>query len=121
MKPPSELEHLLSAPPHLDDDGFTERVMARLPEARSGAPSRRGVALAVSLFAALAGAVMLPGSRVALDAVSAVLGPLLAIPLDPVRSSAALMSMGTTALAVHGVVLAMIVWGAVALARAEAP
>ncbi len=120
MKPSSDLEQLLSAPPYLDDDGFTERVMARLPEARDSARSRRSVVLAVSTCAALVGAVILPGSQVAIAAVRDLLEPLLATPLDPVRSGAALMSLGTTALAIHGVVLAMIVWGAVALARGEA-
>ncbi len=120
MRPSSELERLLSAPPHLDDDGFTERVMARLPEARDGARSRRGVVLALSTCAALVGAVMLPGSQVAIAAVRDLLNPLLAMPLDPERSAAALASMGTMTLAVQGAVLAMVVWGAVALARGEA-
>jgi cytochrome c oxidase assembly factor CtaG len=120
MRPSNDLEHLLSAPPHLDDEGFTARVMARLPEARAGTRSRRSIVLAASLCAALVGAVMLPGSQVALAAVRDVLEPLSAMPLDPVRSGGALMSLGTTALTVHGVILVMIVWGAVALGRGEA-
>lgn len=120
MKPSSNLERLLSAPPYLDDDGFTGRVMARVPESNDGARSRRSVILAVSACAALVAAAIVPGSRAAVAAVRDLLEPLLTLPLDPVRSGAALASMGTTALTVDGVVLAMIVWGAVALARGEA-
>jgi hypothetical protein len=117
MRPSNDLEHLLSAAPHLDDEGFTARVMARLPEPRASTRALRGVVLAVSLCASFVGAVTLPGFQVALAAVRDVLGPLLALPVDPVRSGAALTSAGTAALALQGVVLVMIVWGAVALAR----
>src|SRR5574337_776669 len=116
MRPSNDLDHLLAEAPHLDDEGFTARVMARLPESRSGTRALRGVVLAVSLCASFVGAVTLPGFQVALAAVRDVLGPLLALPLDPVRSGAALMSVGAAALALQGVVLVMIVWGAVALA-----
>ncbi len=120
MSPSNDLEHLLSAAPHLDDEGFTARIMAQLPESRSGTRALRGVVLAASLCASFVGAVTLPGFQVALAAVRGVLGPLLASPLDPVRSGAALTSAGTAALALPGVVLGMIVWGVVALARDEA-
>ena len=32
---PPSLESLLAAPPHVDDDGFTPRVMAALPRRRA--------------------------------------------------------------------------------------
>lgn len=117
MRPSDELEQLLSAAPHLDDAGFTARVMARLPESRSRASARRAVVLAVSLCAAFAGALTLPGFQVALAAVSDALGPLLAVASDPARAAAQLASVGMGALAVQGIVLVMIVWGAAALAR----
>lgn len=119
MRPSNNLEHLLSAAPHLDDEGFTARVMARLPESRSGTRALRGLVLAASLGASFVGALTLPGFQVALAAVRDVLGPLLASPLDPVRSGAVLTSAGTAAV-LPAVVLGMIVWGVVALARDEA-
>ncbi len=119
MRPTNDLEQLLSATPHLDDEGFTARVMARLPDARASTRSRLRLVLAASLCAALVGVVALPGSQAVLVAVRDVLEPLLAMPLDPGRAGAALTSTGATGLAVHGVLLVMIVWGAVALARSE--
>jgi hypothetical protein len=120
MRPSNDLEHLLSAAPHLDDEGFTARVMARLPESRSGTRALRAVVLAVSLCASFVGAVTLPGFQVALAAVRDVLGPLPALPLDPVRWGAALTSAGAAALALQAVALVMMVWGVMALARDEA-
>jgi anti-sigma factor RsiW len=115
-----DLEHLLSAAPHLDDEGFTGRVMAQLPKQRFRPRTLRGAVLAVSLCVSFLVAVTLPGCQAALAAVRDVLEPLLALPLDPARSGAALASAGPTLLALQAIILFTIVWGAVALARDEA-
>lgn len=121
MRPTNDLEHLLANPPHLDDEGFTARVMARLPEPGPRARPLRGLVLGVSSCASLAVAVALPPVRVALGAVRELLEPVLAFAVDPLRSGAALVSAGTATgtatLALGGAVLMVIVWGAVAIAR----
>lgn len=120
MRPSSELEQLLSAPPYLDDEGFTVRVMARVAERRAGTRVRRRVISAMWSCAAILGAAMPPASGVVRAVVRDVLQPLLAVPFDPARSGAALMSTGAAALTVYGIVLVMTIWGAVALARDDA-
>ena len=67
--PPPSLESLLASPPHVDDAGFTDRVMARLPRRRRAprvvyalvpAATAVGAAIAVLLCgASLASAPML--------------------------------------------------------------
>lgn len=67
MKTPRDpLDETLGAAPYLDDAGFTERVLARLPERhRDRRPLVLGVATAL---AAVAGVVALPGLIVGLQA-----------------------------------------------------
>jgi len=97
---------LHQAPAAIPDDGFTERVMGALPGRRPRATLRSWIILAAAVVAFLVGYFFL---HVA-DGVVIALQVFLSEPFSPVS---------VTALSILAVVLGMVVWGTVALARDE--
>ena len=100
-----ELETLLSLAPHVDDEGFTERVMAQLP-ARAPTLRTRTAILLASTVASCGVVALVPGARQLLVDIS--LG---------LAGSSAATGPGLVAAAA---VVALLVWGAVAAASSEA-
>jgi hypothetical protein len=99
------LEKLLSAAPQIDDDGFTENLMLRLPPRRDMLRIRTTILLAFS-FAACVIVAAVPGARHFLaEFVSG-------FSSSPVVANFSLL---TTA-----VLAALLTWGAVAAATTEA-
>ena len=89
------LDDALSGEPHLDDDGFTDRVLARLP-ARRRDPRPLVLGAACAAAAALAAA-FLPGLVEA--ALPALLrGPLALQPLAALAAGASALAAGVAAL-----------------------
>ena len=99
------LESLLSKAAHIDDDGFTEALMTRLPPSRPSLRMRTTILLAATLTSCSVVAAV-PGARRFLAEISVVF----------VSGSAA---AGSSLLAA-GVVVALAVWGAMAAASSEA-
>ncbi len=99
------LESLISKAPHIDDDGFTEALMTRLPPSRPSLRMRTTILLAATLTSCSVVAAV-PGVRRFLAEISVVF----------VSGSAA---AGSSLLAA-GVVVALAVWGAMADASSEA-
>ena len=99
------LEKLLSTAPPIDDDGFTENLMLRLPPQRDILRIRTTLLLAFT-FAACAIVVAVPGAR-----------HFLAELVSGFSSSSVVadLSLLTTA-----VLAALLIWGAVAAAISEA-
>ncbi len=99
------LESLLSKAPHIDDDGFTEALMIRLPPGR---PSLRvrAIILLASTVTSCSVVAAVPGARRFLVEISA----------GFVSASA---ETGYSLLAT-GIVVALVVWGAMAAASSEA-
>ena len=87
---------------HLSDDGFTDGVLRALPPPRRRL--RTPILLCSGLLAALVGFFLLPGGDLLLGAVEAVV---------------AYRPRGGEAPVVSFVLIAMVIWGAVAAARAE--
>lgn len=102
---PNSLESLLSKVPHIDDDGFTEAVMMRLPPSR---PSlrMRAIILIASTAAPCCLVAAIPAARRLLAEIS----------VGFVSGSTATGSN----LLVAGIVVALVVWGAMAAASSEA-
>jgi hypothetical protein len=99
--PRDPLDETLVAEPYLDDDGFTERVLARLPERhRDFRPLVLGVATAL---AAAIGVVALPGLILGMQAMLLATAP----------------SLPATALLVAGAGAAAAALGALCLALAD--
>lgn len=107
------LEELLAEPaPHLDDDGFTARVVARLP--RPALVRERHLILGIAtLLAALV--VVLTPAGAGVGAAFELVGQVIA-GRAPSSPSAGLP---LAALISGGVLLLLSMWGAVALARAQ--
>jgi hypothetical protein len=104
MTAPDRLEELLEREPHIDDAGFTERVLAALP-ARRRDPRLAILATAAALASAL-GALFLPGAVAgALEAIAAWRPPS-ALPPDALLAGLA-AALGAAAAA----------WGAVEAGR----
>ena len=99
------LESLLSKAPHIDDDGFTEALMIRLPPNRPSLRMRTTVMLAATLTSCSI-VVATPGARRFLAEFSA----------GFVGGSAATGS----SLFAAGIVVALVLWGAMAAASSEA-
>ena len=99
------LESLLSKAPHIDDDGFTEALMTRLPPSHPTLRMRTTILLAATMTSCSVVAAV-PGARRFLAEISVVF----------VSGSAA---AGSSLLAA-GVVVALAVWGAMAAASSEA-
>ena len=99
------LESLLSKAPHIDDDGFTESLMTRLPPSRPSLRIRTIILLASTLTSCGVVAAV-PGVRRFLAEISAWF----------VSASAA---TGYSFFAT-GIVVALVVWGAMAAASSEA-
>jgi hypothetical protein len=98
----ADLERLLRAPkPPIDDDGFTDRLLARLPPRRRTEPWRVTILLGFTLAAALVG-VLVPGVRELM----------FGAPVD-------LVLPGSVLPVTAAVLVAMALWGATALATAE--
>ena len=100
----NSLESLLSNTPHIDDDGFTEALMIRLPPSRPSLGMRTTILLAATLTSCSVVAAV-PAAR-----------RLLA------EFSVAFVSDSATAgsnLFVAGIVVALVVWGAMAAASSE--
>jgi hypothetical protein len=99
------LELLLSKAPHIDDGGFTEALMARLPQSR---PSlrMRAIILLASTVTSCSVVAAIPGARNLLAEIS----------VGFVSGSAA---TGPSLIAT-GIVVALVVWGALAAAASEA-
>jgi len=102
---PDSLDSLLSKAPQIDDDGFTEAVMMRLPPGR---PSlrMRAIILIASTVASCGLVAAIPAARSLLAEIS----------VGFVSGSAA---TGPNLL-VAGIVVALVVWGAMAAASSEA-
>ena len=99
------LESLLSKAAHIDDDGFTEALMIRLPPSRPSLRMRATILLAATLTSCSVVAAV-PGARRLLAEISV-----------------ALASGSATAgsnLLVAGIVVALVLWGAMAAASSEA-
>ncbi len=99
------LESLLSNVPHIDDDGFTEALMARLPPSRPSLRMRTTILLATTVTSCSVVAAV-PGARRLLAEISVVF----------VSGS---VTAGSNLL-VAGIVVALVVWGAMAAASSEA-
>ncbi len=99
------LESLLSKAPHIDDDGFTEALMTRLPPRRPSLRMRTTILLAATVTSCSV-VVAIPGARRFLAEISA----------GFVGGSAATGS----SLFVTGIFVALVVWGAMAAASSEA-
>lgn len=106
-------EKLLAAPePHIDDGGFTARVMAALPRRR--ALALRRALVADSLLVAALVSVLLPPFNAAfamLGTALASLGSLLAAPDTTIALA------GVPSLLAAGVLLVLLTWGGIALAK----
>ena len=99
------LESLLSKAPHIDDDGFTEALMIRLPASRPSLRMRTTILLAATLISCSVVAAI-PAARRLLAEISVAF----------VSDSAAAGSN----LLVAGIVVALVVWGAMTAASSEA-
>lgn len=100
-----DLETLLSATPHVADDGFTDALMARLPARRPTVRVRSAILLGAAV-ASCGIAAAVPGARRIVSEMGfALVG----------SSPAAVPSLLVTA-----AVVALLVWGAVAAANSEA-
>ncbi len=99
------LESLLSKAPHIDDDGFTEALMTRLPPSRPTLWMRTTILLATTV-ASCSVVAAVPGARRFLAEMSLVF----------VSGSAA---PGSSLLAA-GIAVALVVWGALVAASSEA-
>ena len=99
------LESLLSKAPHIDDDGFTEALMIRLPPGRPSLRVRTIILLA-STVTSCSVVAAIPGARRFLAEIS----------VGFVSASAA---TGYSLFAT-GIVVALVVWGAMAAASSEA-
>jgi hypothetical protein len=99
------LESLLSNAPHIDDDGFTEVLMTRLP---SGCPSlrMRTIILLASTVTSCCIVAAVPGARRLLAEIC-------------VEFVSGLAATGSSLVAT-GIVAALVVWGAMAAASSEA-
>ena len=99
------LESLLAKAPHIDDDGFTEALMIRLPQSR---PSlrMRAIILLASTVTSCSVVAAIPGARRFLAEIS----------VGFVSASAATGS----SLIATGIVVAPVVWGAMTVASSEA-
>ena len=99
------LESLLSKAPHIDDGGFTEALMIRLPPGR---PSlrMRAIILLSSTVTSCSVVAAVPGARRFLAEMS----------VGFVSASAATGSV----LLATGMVVALVVWGSMAAASSEA-
>ena len=102
---PNSLESLLSKAPHMDDDGFTEAVMMRLPPGR---PSlrMRAIILITSTVASGGLVAAIPAARRLLAEICA--------------GFASVSAATGSNLLVAGVVVALVVWGAIAATSSEA-
>ena len=112
------LDDLLATPaPHLDDDGFTARVVAGLPRRRTGVA--RAVVLGVATVLAALVAAVTParaGFMALGDLVQAIFGYAQSVAAGHSAPQASLVAP----MAIAGaVVLVLLVWGAVSLARAQ--
>ena len=99
------LESLLAKAPHIDDDGFTEALMVRLPTSRPSL-QMRAIILLASAVTSCGVVAAIPGARrflaemsVGFVSVSAATGP---------------------NLIATGIIVALVVWGAMAAASSEA-
>ena len=99
------LERLLSLTPRIDDDGFTEALMLRLP-ARRDLLRIRTTVLAAFAFAACAIVAAVPGARHFLAEVG-----------YGFAGSSAIQGLSLLTLAAIG---ALLLWGAVAAATSDA-
>ncbi len=99
------LDSLLSKAPHIDDDGYTEALMTRLPPSHPSLRMRTTVMLAATVTSCSI-VVAIPGARHFLAEISA----------GFVSGSA---TAGSN-LPVAGIVVALVVWGAMAAASSEA-
>jgi len=99
------LESLLAKASHIDDDGFTETLMIRLPPSR---PSlrMRAIILLASTVTSCSVVAAIPGARRFLAEIS----------VGFVSASAATGS----SLIATGIVVALVVWGAMTVASSEA-
>ena len=102
---PDGLERLLAQTPQIDDDGFTEALMARLPARRPAPWMRAAIPIAASVLACGAVATV-PGAR----ELAAGIGVALA---------GSATGSGGNPLVIAGV-MALLVGGAVAAASSEA-
>jgi hypothetical protein len=104
-EPHESLESLLSSAPHIDDDGFTEALMTRLPP---GCPSlrMRTIILLASTVTSCSVVAVVPGARRFLTELS----------VGFIGGSA---TAGSSFLAT-GIIVALVVWGAMAAASSEA-
>ena len=99
------LESLLSKTPHIDDDGFTEALMTRLPPSRPSLRMRTTLLLAATVTSCSIVAAV-PGARRFLAEIS-------------VAFSSGSVAAGSSLL-VAGIAAALIVLGAMAAASSEA-
>ena len=98
-------EELLSTAPQIDDDGFTETLMLRLPPHRNISRMRTTILLVFS-FTACSGVAAVPGARHFLaELVSGFASSSLAAALNPLSVA---------------VLTALLIWGAVAAAISDA-
>ena len=98
-------EELLSTTPQIDDDGFTETLMLRLPPHRNASRMRTTILLVFS-FAACSGVAAVPGAR-----------HFLAELVSGFASSSLIAGLSLLPIAV---LTALLIWGAVAAAISEA-
>jgi hypothetical protein len=98
------LESLLSNVPRIDDDGFTEALMARLPPSHPSLRMRMIILLASAVTSCSVVAAV-PGARRLLAEIS----------IGLVNGLAATES----SLIATGIVVALVVWGAMAAAASE--
>ncbi len=92
-----ELDTMLESEPYLDDKGFTERVMGRLP--RSRRRWRPWVLLGSTAVAGLVGLVILPGGAALAGATAKVLAT------HPMTGAAPLSAIALLVLAVGGMAI----------------
>jgi len=100
----NDLEWLLSKVPHIDDDGFTEAVMAQLPPSRPSLWTRTIILLASTVMSCSI-AMAIPGARRFVTDICVGLA----------SGSAGTGSHLFTA----GIVVALAVWGAMAAVESE--
>jgi hypothetical protein len=98
------LESLLAKASHIDDDGFTDALMTRLPPSRPSLRMRTIILLA-STVTSCSVVVAIPGARRFLAEIS------LGFASGSAATGSSLLAAGT--------VIALVVWGAMAAAASE--
>jgi hypothetical protein len=96
-----ELEQILSRESeYIEDDGFTERVLAALPPRRTNGRVRALILISATVLAGLVALLVLPGGQVLLDAFVELMSyrPLVSdVPLAPLALVALLVCGGVAA------------------------